>query len=623
MTRQQALQVVLKGGAELVDDAVAQDVVDFVASGDGQGRVEPAILSVVCEELNNRRLRAGLPRITRQLMSGERGRIIADFYERSFDGIPDEVRDWAEDELLTASGHRDRAAVEDARRAGLDPAHIGTLVDRRVLHSAEHGRVVWVEFTHDLLTEPALHSRNERERQRSQAEATQREQDVRDKLRRSRRLTAAFGAMTVAMGLLSWWSFQQRSLAQQQTQIAQEERLRASEQSVLAQKNEVQAKHAAAAAARAASQAADEARHAQEAEARARAHLSSAEQSALKIARQGLEALEGEWVKPTANGTRLVQTILGNIEPLAQQFRDIPELLDERHRLYALAVLVHSGRGDETECRRLTSLAALGDAARRAWTDETAALAWLAAGQCDVLSAQHVRAGERFAHAARSAQRLHGGSLAKHRILISAALSAAKAARLRYEFELVDVQIKAARQAVEQASRLPGVPADELLGAQLALLAAEASRSPNSHQALALLEQLQQKAKGVTAAGGDALSWRGNLLAYDLDRANTLWRMDRQADAEDLIQRTLDGLDVWLKVDPTHVENQLRHVSAARIHAEINYKWKRSAHAGALLEGIERGLGGLLKRQPEHVVARYQLGRAVLAQVEAHGHETG
>lgn len=608
MTRQQALEVVLKGGAEVVDAAVAQDIVDFVASGEGQGRVEPAILSVVCEELNDRRLRAGLPRITPQLMSGERSRIIADFYERSFAGIPDDVRDWVEDELLTASGHRDRAALEDARRAGLDPSHLETLVDRRVLHSDERSRVVWVEFTHDLITQPAMASRNERERQRAESAAAQREQGVRDKLRRSRLLSAAFGITAVAMGVLTWWSFQQRSVANQQTQLALEQGQRADAAYKLALTREAEAQQAATAAQRSASQAETETHHAQEAEARARAHLASARTSALQIARRGLAELEREWLEPTLDGGRIVAASLASIDPLVQQFGDTPALLDARHRLYALAALVQAGRGDATACLKLVAQGGLGTAPRAAWQDATAALDGLAAGRCAILKGDLVPAGEQLQHAVAAARRLPVGEVLRHRVLISAAQAGLRAASMRYEFGLAEAQLGAARQAVEQASRVPGMAADELLEARLALLSAEAELTTGKRAALDLHERLQRESEAVSAARRDSLAWRSLLLGYDLDRASALWRMGRMADAEELALRTLNGVDRWLNIDPSHVENQLRRNSAARIHAEILSAWKRRDAAAALIGKIETNLAELLQQQPAHVVARHQLG---------------
>ena len=137
MTATQALSVIEKGGRELVDAEVAREIVDFVSSSQRKQAtrsmerrdVEPALLSVVCEELNRRRLERNQPRITADLFTEEQSGIIQSFYERAFDGIDRRVREWVEDELLTASGYRDRAALEDALNLGLPQRDFGLLVE--------------------------------------------------------------------------------------------------------------------------------------------------------------------------------------------------------------------------------------------------------------------------------------------------------------------------------------------------------------------------------------------------------------------------------------------------------------------------------------------------------------
>src|SRR5205085_4079126 len=76
--------------------------------------VEPALLSVVCRELNTRRRAAGLPRITAGLLAGTRTGILADFYDRGVSDLPPAARAFVEDRLLTRSGYRDSVALENA-----------------------------------------------------------------------------------------------------------------------------------------------------------------------------------------------------------------------------------------------------------------------------------------------------------------------------------------------------------------------------------------------------------------------------------------------------------------------------------------------------------------------------
>ncbi len=215
MTGKQALEVVLRSGGTLVDAEVAGEIVGFVSTSQrtrnglavGDRLVEPALLSLVCHELNQRRIDRDQDRITADLLTGERERIIQNFYDRSFEGIDPRVRDWVEDELLTASGYRDRAALEDALKLDLPAGDFDQLVDRRLLHREERSGVLWLELTHDLLTDPAAESRTLRH-QRLRDEATaSREATIQRELRRTR-LTAAFFAalflLTIGLVVFAW-----------------------------------------------------------------------------------------------------------------------------------------------------------------------------------------------------------------------------------------------------------------------------------------------------------------------------------------------------------------------------------------------------------------------------------
>jgi len=216
MTGKQALDVILCAGGELVDLAVARDIVDFVSASRRkrsartleEREVEPALLSVVCDALNLSRIDHGKARITPDLLSAKREEIIQDFYERTFQGVDPRVREWVEDRLLTSSGYRDRAALDDAKRLGLPESDFDVLVNRRILHREEREGVIWLELTHDLLSDPAARSRAVRE-QRFEAEAAkarekaaaEREAQVRSRLRRAQLIVAVCVALLVIAGV--------------------------------------------------------------------------------------------------------------------------------------------------------------------------------------------------------------------------------------------------------------------------------------------------------------------------------------------------------------------------------------------------------------------------------------
>lgn len=208
MTGKQALEVVQRAGNDLVDPTVARDVVDFVSTSRRQRstrileerEVEPALLSVVCDGLNLSRIEHGKSRITPDLLSAEREEIMQDFYERTFQGVDPRVRDWVEDRLLTSTGYRDRAALDDAKELGLPESDFDVLVNRRILHREERGGVIWLELTHDLLTDPASRSRAVREQREQARAAAEREAAVRNKLRASRLIVAVFGVLLIFTG---------------------------------------------------------------------------------------------------------------------------------------------------------------------------------------------------------------------------------------------------------------------------------------------------------------------------------------------------------------------------------------------------------------------------------------
>ncbi|WP_353063819.1 hypothetical protein RBB77_21555 [Tunturibacter psychrotolerans] len=159
----------------LIDPDVAEQVVRFVAADTrehplAQLEIEPALLSVVCRELNNHRRKLAEPKITAGLLQGNQELVLADFYERSTADLPPEVRLFIEDHLLTVSGYRDNAALENALNIpGVTQPSIDALVERRLVRREDRGGSQRLELTHDLLVGVVRASRDGR-RQREVAE---------------------------------------------------------------------------------------------------------------------------------------------------------------------------------------------------------------------------------------------------------------------------------------------------------------------------------------------------------------------------------------------------------------------------------------------------------------------
>jgi WD40 repeat protein len=183
MTGTQALAAVIKPGAGLVNETVARAIVEFVAGARGGSAerlaeltVEPPLLSVICHELNERRRSRGLSQITADLVTGNRREILTDFYERSVADLPDGMRRFVEDKLLTKSGFRDNLALETAlEEPGVTQPLIDTLVTRRLLRIEDRIGAQRVELTHDVLADVIRAARDARQQRVALEQAQARE----------------------------------------------------------------------------------------------------------------------------------------------------------------------------------------------------------------------------------------------------------------------------------------------------------------------------------------------------------------------------------------------------------------------------------------------------------------
>jgi len=201
--------------ARLVTGEVADQIVRFVASprfGAARGgedeferlEVEPALLSVVCRELNNKRIRARSARITADLLQGgAQQQIIQEFYEASLAGVDSRVREFVEDQLLTEAGYRDSYALDDALQLpGVTMQAIDTLIARRLLRLEERSGVRRVELTHDVLTKVAKESRDQRQSREAERVAREREETRRRRVRRVATIGGVAGAGALGLAVV-------------------------------------------------------------------------------------------------------------------------------------------------------------------------------------------------------------------------------------------------------------------------------------------------------------------------------------------------------------------------------------------------------------------------------------
>lgn len=214
MTGTQALEAVRRPGGRLVADEVAAAIVRFVAGGSEltNAEVEPALLSLICRELNDARLAQGRSEISLDLLAGSHASILTHFYERSLADQPEAVRRIIEDDLLTESGFRENVAEESLLKrfetAGAPPGALATLVNRRLLRIEERLDVRRVELIHDVLCGVVKASRDQRHERETReaaehvlAEQHARERAARHALQRARAI--AIGCILLAAFALS------------------------------------------------------------------------------------------------------------------------------------------------------------------------------------------------------------------------------------------------------------------------------------------------------------------------------------------------------------------------------------------------------------------------------------
>jgi WD40 repeat protein len=212
MSGEQAYTAVLKSGGHLMGTDVAEHVVRFVAApraGQGQRElarleVEPALLSVVCHELNNQRLRAGAKQISAEVLrEGAPHQIIEDFYNTSLRDLDPKVRVFVEDQLLTDAGFRDSYPLDDAQtRCGIALVDINRLVERRLLRIEERSGILRLELTHDVLTGVARESRDQRNARRAEEERRAAEARRRAQTRRLMLFSGSVVASAVAVAVV-------------------------------------------------------------------------------------------------------------------------------------------------------------------------------------------------------------------------------------------------------------------------------------------------------------------------------------------------------------------------------------------------------------------------------------
>lgn len=211
MGERQARQVIGLG-APLLAPGVEDRIVKYVAGAApdaAEMTVAPALLSLVLRELNERRLARGPEaKITSDLLDVEQHKIFEDFYLRTLADFPPGVRLFIEDELLTASGHRNSAALDDAlTRPDVTLPVLNELVNRRLLAYEDRHHTRRVELTHDVLVPVIKASRDSRLTREALAQAERLRADQVAQRRKQRVTLAVACALALALIATVWGGY--------------------------------------------------------------------------------------------------------------------------------------------------------------------------------------------------------------------------------------------------------------------------------------------------------------------------------------------------------------------------------------------------------------------------------
>jgi WD40 repeat protein len=242
MNGEQALAVVNQTHGRLIAPSVAETIVRLVGGNQGEElrellalRIEPALLSLICRELNERRIADKANRIDAQSVVSNREQILEDFYERSLDGHSPELRWFIEDRLITTvSGVRNSEAYDNALgTSGITVEALDQLIQCRLLRLEERDGNKRIELIHDVLTKVVRKSRDQRlllekkkQVEQERYEAQQKEQAAKAELQRSKRRALIFAILTIACFLTTVWSvvsWQKANKASREAQNASED----------------------------------------------------------------------------------------------------------------------------------------------------------------------------------------------------------------------------------------------------------------------------------------------------------------------------------------------------------------------------------------------------------------
>jgi len=178
MTVEQAMDAVTKPAKGLVEKDVAEEIIkklpgisdhDFDASAIGQDNVnqfvvEPFLLSLICYQINEKRIEKGWDKINLELVSQFNvDDVINSFYNNAMKGFSENLQQGIEDTLLTETGFRKLESVEElGSKYDIANNDIQLLIDKRIIRKELRDGIEYVELIHDVLVPVIKQKRDKR-----------------------------------------------------------------------------------------------------------------------------------------------------------------------------------------------------------------------------------------------------------------------------------------------------------------------------------------------------------------------------------------------------------------------------------------------------------------------------
>ena len=179
------MEAAIKPGKGLIDTKVASEIIQklpgvsqsgydlFHEPGTEQNKlmVEPFLLSLICQRLNEQRIKQNLPVITSELVARFKvDGIITSFYEDTIREFDPRVDLAIQDELIDAEGYRKlNALLEFQNEYAISDEVVNELIDKRIVRKENRNNVEYLELIHDVLA-PVIKKRRgkriEEERQK-------------------------------------------------------------------------------------------------------------------------------------------------------------------------------------------------------------------------------------------------------------------------------------------------------------------------------------------------------------------------------------------------------------------------------------------------------------------------